>query len=178
MAQFYYYDETDPKPYTFDHDSGVPVTEQQLADLGVFYRYVMEQSGVDAIAKERKYKNRDVISLSEETFPGGKKALDEKLDMFFQEHLHEDEEIRYILDGDGYFDVRDKNDKWVRAKLFKGDLLILPPGIYHRFTLSESKYVRALRLFKDEPRWTAHNRDGEASDKNPYRVAYLRTISA
>lgn len=176
MAEFYYYDETSDLPYTEDHNSGKVVTEKQLADLGVFYRHVETEEGVNKIAKERNYKNRDVISLSEETFPGGKEAISKQLDKFFEEHLHEDEEIRYILDGEGYFDVRDSNDRWIRAKIFKHDLLILPPGIFHRFTLSSAKYIKALRLFKDRPKWEAHFRSTPGTEDNIYRKNYLKAV--
>lgn len=125
--------------------------------------------------------------------------------------MHEDEEIRYILEGSGFFDVRGvfplvilhlktpkplaetPTDEWIRVAMDPGDLLVLPAGIYHRFTLDEGNNLRALRLFKvspnpveifvllngyfaqDEPKWIPYNRSQE-TDVNPYRKDYLQSI--
>ena len=86
---------------------------------------------MDAVAAQRGYKNRDEITISPATMGD---AYETKVKSFFHEHLHEDEEIRYIIDGGGFFDVRGKEDDWVRIQLEKNDLMIMPAGIYHRFT--------------------------------------------
>lgn len=98
------------------HDSGTPVSRADLSALGVLYYRIDTLAGVDGLAAERGYKNRDEITVSPERMGD---AYEAKVKMFFDEHLHEDEEIRYVRDGKGYFDVRDKDDRWVRIWLEK-----------------------------------------------------------
>ncbi|KAL8812522.1 MAG: hypothetical protein Q9223_001004 [Gallowayella weberi] len=155
-----------------DHDSGRPVDPEYLSQLGVLYHHCPSVEEVNAVALERSYKNRDEIVVSPEKMGA---AYEDKVKMFFNEHLHEDEEIRYILDGEGFFDVRSMEDEWVRIRLVKGDLIILPAGIYHRFTTDSKNYIKAMRLFKDEPKWTPLNRAPEV-DNIPARQEYVLRV--
>ncbi|RDA83420.1 hypothetical protein CP532_4984, partial [Ophiocordyceps camponoti-leonardi (nom. inval.)] len=150
------------------HDSGLTVSIEDLSRVGVRYYHCPSLSDVDKLATERGYKNRDEITVSPHALGS---VYEEKVKTFFEEHLHEDEEIRYIQGGRGYFDVRGPEDVWMRVMLEKDDLLILPAGIYHRFTTDDSNYVHAMRLFKDEPQWTPFNRCPD-SDQNTIRRSY------
>ena len=121
------------------HDSGKELSPTDLLSLGVLYYSFPPSSPTSAVkiedlARTSKYANRDEITVSPE---GLGEAYKDKIKMFFDEHMHEDEEIRYILKGTGYFDVRDAEDRWIRIRAEPGDLLILPAGIYHRFTVDE-----------------------------------------
>jgi cupin superfamily acireductone dioxygenase involved in methionine salvage len=51
----------------------------------------------------------------------------------------------------GYEDVRDLDGQWIRIEIKKGDLIVLPPGMYHRFTLDQNNYLKALLLYQGIP---------------------------
>ncbi|KAI4255906.1 MAG: hypothetical protein L6R42_006502, partial [Xanthoria sp. 1 TBL-2021] len=145
-----------------------------LTPLGILHYFFSPSSSpalaeVNNLAAERHYINKDVITKSPLAMGA---AYESNIQMFYQEHMHEDEEIRWILEGGGYFDVRDEEDRWVRIEVGSGDLVVLPAGCYHRFTVDEDNYIKALRLFQDQPKWAALYR-GEETEKSGVRKAYL-----
>mmetsp|Transcript_16546 Transcript_16546/g.24819 ORF Transcript_16546/g.24819 Transcript_16546/m.24819 type:complete len:270 (-) Transcript_16546:192-1001(-) len=106
------------------------------------------------IRDDRGYSYADIITVHPDHLPG----YAEKVKSFFEEHIHDAEEIRYIVGGSGFFDVRDTEDRWIRVHVKKGDLMTLPEGIYHRFTTDEADMIHAMRLFVGQPVWTPFNR--------------------
>lgn len=47
---------------------------------------------------------------------------------------------------EGYFDVRDRNEAWIRIWVKKGAMIVLPAGIYHRFTLDSDNYIKVMQI--------------------------------
>ncbi|XP_029900304.1 acireductone dioxygenase [Myripristis murdjan] len=152
-----------------------PVSLEELQKLGVFHWKLNADiyetdPELEQIRKDQGYSYMDIITIRKDTLPN----YEEKLKMFFEEHLHLDDEIRYILDGHAYFDVRDKEDRWIRIATTKGDLITLPAGIYHRFTLDTNNYTKAMRLFVGGPVWKAYNRPADDFDIRKKYLAFLQ----
>lgn len=62
-----------------------------------------EDGVLEAVKSFRSYSYEDVITISRKFL----EDYEEKQKIFYTEHLHMYEELRFILDGSGYFDVRE-----------------------------------------------------------------------
>jgi 2-aminomuconate deaminase len=172
------------KMRAFYLDSGELVDATTLGKIGVKYWKIADIPGdlpsesgweqsatLQGIRREQGFKNYDIINVTKASTPP------EKLAIFFDEHLHEDEEIRFVLKGAGCFDLRSAEDRWIRIHVVLHDLIIVPAGIYHRFCLDDSGAIQALRLFQDAPKWIAINRSVEA-DALPAHQEWLASLAA
>lgn len=72
-------------------------------------------------------------------------------------------EIHHVLASGGYFDMRDKEDRWVLIFMQQGDTITLPVGIDHHFTQDEKNCTRATWLFVGEPKCTVYNLPADQS---------------
>lgn len=159
-----------------------PCSYESLARIGVYYTRFQdgeysddEEKFVRPLLRKLHYEYFDVITISPEAM--GDEKFHAIAKQHFAEHIHEDDEVRMILDGEGYFDVRDENDRWVRVLTKAGDCIVVPAGLYHRFSTTTSKYTKALRLFKENPKWVALDRN-EPTEQLPARQHYLASLRA
>ena len=137
-------------------DTSEALSVEALRAEGLLYdrlSVVDFQAPLEILKRERGYIKQDEIELRPTTA-----GLDAICAKFVDEHLHDEDEVRFILDGECVFDVRSRNDRYMRVVVETGDLIVVPAKRYHRFELTESRTIRAARLFKDPSGWVPRYR--------------------
>ena len=137
-----------------------------LASLGIDYeRWSLDRvppdSSADAVLaayaaeiaemKQRGgYVTADVIDVNPST-----PNLEGMLARFDKEHTHDEDEVRFILAGRGIFFLH-IHGRVASVEVGPGDMLRVPRGTAHWFTLCEDRRIRAIRWFQDTSGWTPH----------------------
>jgi 1,2-dihydroxy-3-keto-5-methylthiopentene dioxygenase len=75
---------------------------------------------------------------------------------FNREHWHDEDEVRFIIEGRGLFHVHPANGPVFAIEVEAGDLIRVPRGTHHWFDLCADRRIRAIRLFQDPSGWTPH----------------------
>jgi 1,2-dihydroxy-3-keto-5-methylthiopentene dioxygenase len=133
-----------PAPCTLDDLHAAGVLYQRLSVDPEVYEPVL-----DELCRTRGYVKRDEVGLRPDT-----PDLPAVLARFADEHLHTEDEVRFVLQGAGIFDIRSADDRFMRVIVEAGDLLVVPRGRYHRFFLTEEQTIRCVRLFQDPAGWS------------------------
>ena len=96
----------------------------------------------------------DVIDVKPET-----PNLDAMLAKFSREHWHDEDEVRFIIEGRGLFHIHPPDGPVFAIEVEAGDLIRVPRGTHHWFDLCAERRIRAIRLFQDQSGWTPHYTD-------------------
>lgn len=174
----WYYNPSDAHPsHPHQYSPNREVSTDHLHKLGVLTWTQIETDQfennkfLNKIKTVRGYNYEEVLTVAPENLQN----FEENTRRFFMEHLHDHEEIRFILDGVGYEDVRDFDGKWIRIEIKKGDLIVLPPGMYHRFSLDSNQFLKALLLYQGNPTRIQFERNPE-TDLMEVRLDYVQSV--
>jgi 1,2-dihydroxy-3-keto-5-methylthiopentene dioxygenase len=125
---------------------------------------------IDDMKRRGGYVTADVIDVKPET-----SGLETMLAKFDKEHTHSEDEVRFILAGRGIFFLH-LGEKVYSVEVGPGDMLRVPRGTTHWFTLCEDRRIRAIRWFQQTEGWTPHyTGSGVDQDHQPicFGPAYL-----
>jgi 1,2-dihydroxy-3-keto-5-methylthiopentene dioxygenase len=106
---------------------------------------------IDELNSRGGYVTADVIDVFPDT-PG----LDAMLNRFNSEHWHDEDEVRFIIEGRGVFHVHPPGQPVFAIEVGPGDLIRVPAGTHHWFDLCSDRRIRAIRLFRDPAGWAPH----------------------
>lgn len=106
---------------------------------------------IDALKARGGYVTADVIDVRPDT-----PNLDAMLARFRVEHWHDEDEVRYIIEGRGLFHIHPPSGPVFAIEVEAGDLIRVPRGTHHWFDLCAERRIRAIRLFQDVSGWTPH----------------------
>jgi len=139
-------------------EDGKNITAEELNAQGVTYLSLptdesVYRSPLEDIMKKNGYVTMDQVKMFPE-MPNFQALCDK----FVGEHLHTDDEVRFVVGGSGVFEIRSLNDKWMKIIVEPSDFISVPANRFHRFYLTDEKKIHCVRLFKDQSGWAPHYR--------------------
>ncbi|HET9869473.1 MAG TPA: cupin domain-containing protein [bacterium] len=148
-------------------DTNESLSPEQLNAQGVTYeRFPTDETAykgpLEQVMKERGYVTMDQVKMWPD-MPN----FDALCQKFMGEHLHNDDEVRFVLAGSGVFEIRGEGDRWMKVTVEPEDFILVPANRFHRFYLTDEKTIHCVRLFKDQSGWAPlYRKDLEAAGKN------------
>jgi 1,2-dihydroxy-3-keto-5-methylthiopentene dioxygenase len=108
--------------------------------------------------KKHGYLNADVINVHKDT-----PNVEEIRKKFLAEHTHDEDEVRFFVDGEGEFFFH--LDQVFSLVCQQGDFISVPKGYKHWFDLAPKYHVKAIRVFQTKEGWVARYTGSSIADQ-------------
>ncbi|MGL5064419.1 MAG: 1,2-dihydroxy-3-keto-5-methylthiopentene dioxygenase [Microcoleus sp.] len=131
--------------------------EQVLQALDGYFQQLKETAG---------YQSRDLIVLHPD-IPN----LDTLLAKFDKCHTHADDEVRYIVAGEGIFGFVRPDNSQVELTVQSEEFINVPANTEHWFYLTPNRKIKAVRYFTTTAGWTPLYTDTEIRSGKQFVVA-------
>lgn len=119
--------------------------EQVLQALDGYFQKLQQSAG---------YQSRDLIVLHPD-IPN----LDVLLSKFDKCHIHADDEVRYIVAGEGIFGFVRPDGSQIEVTVQPEEFINVPANTEHWFYLTAARKVKAVRYFTTTTGWTPEYTD-------------------
>jgi 1,2-dihydroxy-3-keto-5-methylthiopentene dioxygenase len=136
---------------TYEQWESTPRVSSEASAEAVLEAYADK---VDELRRKGGYTTADVIQVTPAT-----PNLDTMLAKFNREHWHDEDEVRFIVEGRGLFHISPPGGPVFAIEVVAGDMISVPRGTHHWFDLCTERRIRAIRLFQDVSGWTPRYTD-------------------
>jgi 1,2-dihydroxy-3-keto-5-methylthiopentene dioxygenase len=143
----------------FERWSAAQELSPDLDDAAVMEAY---HSDIDRLKQECGYQAVDVLRCLPDNPKRGELRL-----KFLDEHTHDDDEVRFFVEGAGVFYLRAAG-KVHMTLCERGDLISVPAGTRHWFDMGPTPRFTAIRLFTTPAGWVANFTGEPIAREFPY----------
>lgn len=119
--------------------------DQVLVALDRYFNQLQQDAG---------YQSRDLIVIHPD-IPN----LSAMLSKFDRVHTHADDEVRYIIEGEGIFGFVRPDGSQVELTVQPEEYINVPTGTEHWFYLTDQQRIKAVRYFVDTEGWVPQYTD-------------------
>ena len=128
------------------------------------------KESIDRLNARYHFQSVDVVTLR----PDNPKR-NELRQLFINEHVHEDFEVRFFVEGKGLFYLHIDNDVYC-ILCGKGDLISVPAHTKHWFDMGSAPNFSAIRLFTTNNGWEARFTESNIAANFPDFDNYLKIV--
>ena len=119
------------------------------------------RDSVNRLMNQHGFRSVDVISMTAEH--PQREAMRDK---FLHEHIHEEFEVRFFVEGQGLFNIR-HNGRVYSVLCQQGDLISVPANVRHWFDMGPRPHLKCIRLFTTPEGWVAQYTGDKIADRFP-----------